>query len=314
MSDQTLGERLAEKIVRMTGQHYFGSLIGGMSGLASLIDTDEEVKRLTALEREADNRDEMEAMIAQRYCEHIKLLDAKVERVVADKPQGEKTPTNTTGDTLGEKERMESALLRIFDWARCNRPYAVQCPIEGNTLLQDICEQGLGYWPPNRIPSMQPVDKTGTEKSLGDKALPLGQQPEDSDSLNALREKSWPTSEEWDKAVEDYKACSRMLGMLNVEELGKAFSDGAGWMFRNRPQSSLQSSASTRPEEGRSPKSVTSTSAGLEEKHYRELMKHVTANAARHPQYGPCDGLGKDGSCSECDRLSAQPTKPEEGE
>lgn len=47
----------------------------------------------------------------------------------------------------GVEERMKSALLRIFDWSYRNKPYPY-CKIEGNTLLQDLAEQGLGYWPP----------------------------------------------------------------------------------------------------------------------------------------------------------------------
>lgn len=43
----------------------------------------------------------------------------------------------------------DEALLRIFEWASRNAPYP-ECKIEGNTLLQDICERGLGYWPPSR--------------------------------------------------------------------------------------------------------------------------------------------------------------------
>lgn len=37
--------------------------------------------------------------------------------------------------------------------------------------------------------------------------------------------------------------------------------------------------------------------------HYADLLRHVDANSNRHPWYGPCDGLGRGGSCSECDRL-----------
>jgi len=37
--------------------------------------------------------------------------------------------------------------------------------------------------------------------------------------------------------------------------------------------------------------------------HYQRLIQHVTANAARHPDYGPCDGFGHEGACLECDRL-----------
>lgn len=43
----------------------------------------------------------------------------------------------------------DEALLKIFEWGRRNAPYP-EYKIEGNTLLQDICEQGLGYWPPSR--------------------------------------------------------------------------------------------------------------------------------------------------------------------
>jgi hypothetical protein len=43
--------------------------------------------------------------------------------------------------------RAHTSLLRIFDWAHRNRPYVEVSKIEGNTLLQDIAEQGLGYWP-----------------------------------------------------------------------------------------------------------------------------------------------------------------------
>lgn len=43
----------------------------------------------------------------------------------------------------------------------------------------------------------------------------------------------------------------------------------------------------------------------LEEKtaHYNRLLAHVSANANRHSWYGPCDGYGPNGSCSECDRM-----------
>lgn len=37
--------------------------------------------------------------------------------------------------------------------------------------------------------------------------------------------------------------------------------------------------------------------------HYQSLIQHIEANAKRHPHYGPCDGLGEGGSCSECDKL-----------
>ena len=51
-----------------------------------------------------------------------------------------------SAQTLKEKaNKSERALLRIYDWARDNEP--LQTKIKRNTLLQDICEEGLGYWP-----------------------------------------------------------------------------------------------------------------------------------------------------------------------
>jgi len=52
-----------------------------------------------------------------------------------------------TQEDVATIERQQKALLRIFDWAHSNRTYAEVSKIEGNTLLQDICEGGLGYWP-----------------------------------------------------------------------------------------------------------------------------------------------------------------------
>ncbi len=60
-------------------------------------------------------------------------------------------------------------------------------------------------------------------------------------------------------------------------------------------------------------KAVASGSDNSE--HYQQLIAHVDANARRHPRYGPCDGLGDNGSCSECDRLSSlNPATPAQGE
>ena len=44
-----------------------------------------------------------------------------------------------------DKERQEKALLRIMEWSRGNAPFGTK--IGSNTLLEDICEQGLGYHP-----------------------------------------------------------------------------------------------------------------------------------------------------------------------
>jgi len=33
------------------------------------------------------------------------------------------------------------------------------------------------------------------------------------------------------------------------------------------------------------------------------MLAHINANSERHPWYGPCDAIGKDGSCCECDRM-----------
>ena len=52
--------------------------------------------------------------------------------------------------------------------------------------------------------------------------------------------------------------------------------------------------------------STCSALSGIERQHYESLIKHVEANSLRHPWYGPCDGLGSNGSCSECDNLLKQ--------
>lgn len=47
----------------------------------------------------------------------------------------------------------------------------------------------------------------------------------------------------------------------------------------------------------------TPLTASYEREHYESMLRHIAANADRHPWYGPCDAQGEGGSCCECNRL-----------
>ena len=46
--------------------------------------------------------------------------------------------------------------------------------------------------------------------------------------------------------------------------------------------------------------------ADAQARHYDSLIAHIEANSSRHPWYGPCDAMGDNGSCYECDKIIAR--------